>query len=65
MFFNEPLLIILGVMHSTVEIWLHALGKTDEARELHTTFTLRQQGTKIRVIRARNMSRKEHEYYEK
>ncbi len=65
MFFNEPLLIVPDVMHSALEIRLHALGKTDESRKLHATFTLRQQGTKIRVISARNMSRKEREYNEK
>ncbi len=65
LFFNEPLLIVPDLVHSASEIRLHALGKTDEARKLHTTFTLRQKGTKIRVISARNMSRKEREYYEK
>jgi uncharacterized protein len=65
LFFNEPLLIVSDVMHSAVEIRLHALGKTDEGRKLHATFTLRHQRSKIRVISARNMSRKEREYYEK
>jgi uncharacterized protein len=65
LFFNEPLLIVPDVMHSTTGIRLHALGKTDEARRLHATFTLRQQSTKIRVISAHNMSRKERDYYEK
>lgn len=65
LFFNEPLLIVPDVMHSVVEIRLHALGKTDDGRKLHATFTLRHQGTRIRVISARNMSRKEREYYEK
>jgi uncharacterized protein len=65
LFFNEPLLIVSDMLHSAVEIRLHALGKTDDARKLHTTFTLRQQGTKIRVISARDMSRKEREYNEK
>jgi uncharacterized protein len=65
LFFNEPLLIVPDLMHSAVENRIHALGKTDEARKLHATFTLRHQGTKIRVISARNMSRKECEYYEK
>lgn len=65
LFFNEPLLIVPDVTQSKTEIGLHALGKTDEARRLHATFTLRQQSTKIRVISARNMSRKERDYYEK
>jgi uncharacterized protein len=65
LFFNEPLLIVSDVLHSADETRFHALGKTDEARKLHATFTLRHQGTKIRIISARNMSRKEREYYEK
>jgi uncharacterized protein len=65
LFFNEPLLIVPDLMHSAVENRIHALGKTDEGIKLHATFTLRHQGTKIRVISARNMSRKEREYYEK
>lgn len=65
LFFNEPLLIVPDVVHSAVEVRLHALGKTDDARKLHATFTLRHQGTKIRVISARDMSRKEREYYER
>jgi uncharacterized protein len=65
LFFNEPLLIVPDLMHSAVENRIHALGKTDEGTKLHATFTLRHQGTKIRVISARNMSRKEREYYEK
>lgn len=65
LFFNEPLLIVPDVMHSAAEIRLHVLGKTDGIRKLHVTFTLRHQRTKIRVISARNMSRKEREYYEK
>ncbi len=65
LFFNEPLLVVPDVTHSAVETRLHALGKTDEGRKLHATFTLRQQATLIRIISARNMSRKEREYYEK
>jgi uncharacterized protein len=65
LFFNEPLLVVADAMHSAVETRLHALGKTDEGRKLHATFTLRQQTTLIRIISARNMSRKEREYYEK
>jgi uncharacterized protein len=65
LFFNEPLLIVPDLVHSMAKIRLHALGKTDESRKLHATFTLRHKRTKIRVISARNMSRKEREYYEK
>ncbi|WP_438751772.1 BrnT family toxin [Pararhizobium sp. O133] len=63
-FFNEPLLMITDVKHSLGEHRVHALGKTDSGRRLHITFTLRDGGTKIRVISARGMSRKERIYYE-
>ncbi|MBI5751351.1 MAG: BrnT family toxin [Hydrogenophilales bacterium] len=40
------------------------LGKTDEGRLLHITFTLRNAGASIRVISARDMHRKERTFYE-
>lgn len=43
---------------------VHALGKTDEGRTLHITFTLRQSSQLIRVISARDMHRKERAIYE-
>ena len=58
-FFNEPLLVIADARHSAEEKRLHALGKTDSGRLLHVTFTVRQQGTRLRVISARDMHRKE------
>lgn len=64
MFFNEPLLTLIDRLHSFDEVRIHALGRTDDGRQLHVTFTLRQGGTKIRVISARDMSRKERAYYE-
>ena len=63
-FFNVPLLTLQDQAHSQQEIRLHALGKTDEGRALHITFTLRQQGQLIRVISARDMHRKERMIYE-
>lgn len=63
-FFNEPLLVIEDSKHSQGEIRLHALGKTNESRTLHITFTLRNSGEKIRVISARDMHRKERKIYE-
>jgi uncharacterized DUF497 family protein len=63
-FFNEPLLIVPDARHSAEERRIHALGRTDDGRLLHITFTLRQDKTKIRVISARDMSRKERSYYE-
>jgi uncharacterized DUF497 family protein len=63
-FFNAPLLLLVDGKHSGAELRFHALGKTDEARLLHITFTLREAGEKIRVISARDMHRKEREIYE-
>lgn len=63
-FFNEPLLVIEDTKHSQVECRFHALGKTNEGRTLHITFTLRNAGDSIRVISARDMHRKERDIYE-
>ncbi|MBI3419568.1 MAG: BrnT family toxin [Proteobacteria bacterium] len=60
-FMNEPLLLLEDVRHSGQELRFHALGRTDEERLLHITFTLRSGGTLIRVISARDMNRKERE----
>jgi len=51
--------------HSKKEPRFHALGKSDEKRQLHITFTLRQAGEKIRIISARDMHKKERVIYEK
>ncbi len=63
-FFNEPLLLIADAKHSLGEPRFHALGKTDEGRPLHITFTLRNVGASIRVISARDMHKKERTIYE-
>ena len=63
-FFNAPLLVLPDVRHSAVEPRHHALGKTDQDRKLHITFTLRSGETLIRVISARDMHRKEREIYD-
>ncbi|MFP4561612.1 MAG: BrnT family toxin [Thiohalorhabdus sp.] len=63
-FFNAPLLTTPDTGHSKQEPRFHALGRTDEGRQLHLTFTLRAQGTLIRVISARDMHRKERAIYE-
>lgn len=63
-FFNDPLLLVEDAKHSHVEQRYHALGKTDEGRTLHITFTLRKAGEKIRVISARDMHKKERTIYE-
>ena len=64
-FFNEPLLVLEDSKHSNLEPRFHALGKSDDKRQLHITFTLRQAGEKIRIISARDMHKKERAIYEK
>jgi len=63
-FFNDPLLVIQDVRHSSYENRLHTLGRTDAGRLLHMSFTLRGGGNLIRVISARAMHRKERLRYE-
>ena len=63
-FFNTPLLMLEDTAHSHTEARIHALGKTEAGRALHVTFTLRQSGSLIRVISARDMHRKERAVYE-
>lgn len=63
-FFNIPLLLLADARHSQQEAHHHALGRTDEGRLLHITFTLRKAGSLIRVISARDMHRKERTIYE-
>jgi uncharacterized DUF497 family protein len=63
-FFNDPLLMVRDVAHSADEPRIHALARTDDKRLLHVTFTRRQSGTKIRVISARDTSRKERVAYD-
>jgi uncharacterized protein len=63
-FFNDPLIVAEDERHSTGERRYNALGKTSQDRLLYVTFTLRQNGTMIRVISARDMNRKERKTYE-
>jgi len=63
-FFNDPLIVVEDVKHSGLEPRFNALGRTAENRLLHVTFTLRQAGTILRVISAREMNRKERKIYE-
>ena len=62
-FFDQPLLLLEDTRHGGQELRYHALGKTHEGRMLHITFTLREDGTLIRVISARDMHRKERTIY--
>ncbi|MGD0094957.1 MAG: BrnT family toxin [Terracidiphilus sp.] len=63
-FLNTPLLLAVDLKHSQREPRIHALGRTDVDRWLHVTFTERGNGTLIRPISARAMSRKERAVYE-
>jgi len=60
-FFNRPLIIHFDKKHSDKEDRFYALGHTELGRKLFIVFTIR--GTKIRIISARDMSRKEREIY--
>ena len=62
-FANEPLLIVPDLQHSRSEQRYNALGRTTLGRQLHVTFTLRNDDTAIRVISARDMSRWERNRY--
>ncbi|MSO93742.1 MAG: BrnT family toxin [Rhodospirillales bacterium] len=62
-FLNEPLLVVEDTAHSQSESRYHALGKTDAGRPLHVTFALRDEATRIRIISARPMHRKEKSRY--
>jgi uncharacterized protein len=63
-FFNQPLMVASDARHSAEEPRFHALGKTDDHRKLHVSFTLRGGDRLIRVISARDMHRKERKIYE-
>ncbi len=61
-FFNRPFVVADDAKHSEKENRLHTLGVADKGRMLFVVFTIR--GTKIRVISAREMNRKEKKAYE-
>ncbi len=61
-FFNLPLIVADAVKHSEKENRFYALGHTDTNRLLFVVFTVR--GKNIRIISARNMSRKERKVYQ-
>ena len=61
-FLNRPVLIASDVRHSKHEARYHALGLSDAERPLALVFTIR--GALVRVIAARDMSRRERRVYE-
>ena len=60
-FFHAPLVITDDPHHSARETRHYALGQTASGRRLFVAFTLR--GDLIRVVSARDMSRREREVY--
>ena len=64
-FGNQPLLVFPDAAHSERERRMNAMGQTDAGRMLQVTFTFRRLGKLIRVISARDMSRKERKAYAK
>ena len=63
-FADDQLFVVDDVKHSQDEARYQALGRTTSGRLLHLTFTLRGNGTRIRVVSARDMNRKERGLYE-
>jgi hypothetical protein len=61
-FFNRPLTTFTDVAHSSDEPRFYALGQTDSARRIFIVFTVRN--SLIRVISARDMSRRERKAFE-
>ena len=61
-FFNQPLVVSDDERHSVDEKSWYVLGKTDKNRFLFVVFTVRK--NMIRVISARDMSKKERRIYE-
>jgi uncharacterized DUF497 family protein len=61
-FFNQPLLIYEDTKHSSQELRFYALGRSDVSRPLFLVFTIRNE--KVRVISARDQSKKERKIYE-
>jgi uncharacterized DUF497 family protein len=61
-FFNRPLIMAEDVKHSQKEKRYFLLGQTNEHRRLFIVFTIRK--NLIRVISARDMSKRERKVYE-
>jgi len=60
-FFNRPVLVADDLKHAQTEPRFLLLGHTDADRPLFVAFTIR--GSRIRVISARVMNRKERRWY--
>ena len=62
LFFNLPLVVADDVKHSERESRCYALGRSDAGRMLFVVFTVRR--SLVRVISARDVSRKERKVYQ-
>jgi len=62
-FFNQPFIVNDDIKHSDTERRFYASGQTDLGRKLFVVFIIRNK--KIRIISARDMSKKEREIYRK
>ena len=60
-FFNQPLLVFSDEKHSDEEQRYYILGRTDQGRRLFVVFTPR--ADRIRIISAREMTKRERVYY--
>lgn len=60
-FFNQPLVILDDPKHSLVEDRGAAFGQTDQGRKLIVVYT--QRAGLLRVISARDMNRRERQFY--
>jgi len=60
-FFNQPVFLADDLKHSDQEQRYYLLGQTNERRKLFIAFTIRK--NLIRVISARDMSKKERKIY--
>ncbi len=60
-FFNAPLVVAHDEKHSEIEVRWVAFGVTSSGRKLTVVFTKRKK--LLRVISARDMNRKEKEFY--
>ncbi len=60
-FFNRPLIIRRDSAHSRTESRYYVLGQTNSGRLIFLVFTIR--GKRIRVISARDMTKKEAQSY--
>ncbi len=61
-FFNKPIIVFEDIKHSDSEIRYYLLGKANKNRLLMIVFTIRED--LIRIISARDMSKKERSFYE-